>query len=82
MILCSYVITLVCYYVILILCCVFILLFACRGTPVAKREEVSCAKWATLVGTKPIEGAVKKNLKKGDIVFEYDFKKFGSKGEA
>ena len=46
---------------------------------VQRKKDVSCAEWALIVGTKPIEGAVKKNLKKGDIVFEYDFKKYGSK---
>lgn len=42
-------------------------------------QEFTCAKWASIVGTIPIDAKTKAHLQKGNIVFEWDFEKYGCK---
>ena len=42
-------------------------------------QEFTCAKWASIAGTIPIDAKTKAHLQKGNIVFEWDFEKYGCK---
>ena len=58
--------------------CLYVVSCVCRNV-ITTVQKFTAKKWASLVGTQVIDRNAKKYLKRGDIVFEYDFDKYADK---